>query len=149
MDKDDLQANRVKGDSMAKKLDKTRGGAHWLASEVEKLRALNPNSDYLGALNSFEAVSDGIQMVKQTLDAMYEHYEVVPKRIVSQNRIQDMSLLTSSKRDEAVTRSDNETKASVLPKLFGLTEKDLRDSDEKLDDVVNNIRRANDLCKET
>ena len=148
MEKDDIQGSRSKGDSMAKKLEKTRGNAHWLANEVEKLRALNPNSEYLGALNSFESVSDGVQMVKETLDSMYEHYEVVPKRIVSQNRIQDMSILISSKRDEAIVRHESETKSTVLPKLFGLTEKELKNSEDKLDNAVNQIRKSNDSWKE-
>ena len=73
--------------SMSQKIEKTKNNTQWLAAEIEKMRSLNPNSEYLSVLNSFQLVSDGIQKVKETLDPTYDHYEVLPRKIDGKSRV--------------------------------------------------------------
>ena len=72
------------------------------------MRMLNPNTEYLKLLNNFELVSDGIQKVKETLDPMFDHYEVLPKKIVGEDKITVVTTLTGAKRDEGLKRVESE-----------------------------------------
>lgn len=132
MENEDMGGGRVGSDSLATKLNKTMGNAQWLAQEIGKMRRLDPNSNYNHVLNSFEHVSDGIQKVKETLDPMYDHYEVVPKKIVTENKINDMTTLISPKKDDGLKRHEVKVKREVMEKLFGIEDKEVDVSDHRI-----------------
>lgn len=102
MDSDKFGASKQSraNESMSNKLEKTKAVSSWLVTEMDKMSAINSNSKYQAVVNSFEVVSDGIQQIKETIDPMYDHYEVLPKKIVTQNRIVDMMNLICPKRSE-------------------------------------------------
>ena len=84
-----MSAKTGKG-AMVSRLAKTKDSTAWLCKEMDKMAGLNPTTEYSTLTNRFEVVSDGIQKVKETLDPMFDHYEVMPKKIVTQNKIIDM-----------------------------------------------------------
>ena len=137
--------------ALSQKLEKTKNNTQWLGKEIEKMRMLNPNSDYMTVLNSFQFASEGIQKVKETLDPMFDHYEVLPTKIVTQDKINDMTALISSNRDESLKRYEADVNTDQLHRLYGATEKDLQNStsDHKLTEIYKKVTVRNDSCRHT
>lgn len=131
--------NNKESSGLAGKLEKTKSNSQWLSGEINKMRSLNPRTEYMSVLNSFQLVAEGIEKVKETLDPIYDNYVVVPKKIVGQDKINQTVTLVGSKRDEGLKRYESKVMNESLGKLFNLTEKDLQKSEHHMNHVYKQV----------
>ena len=80
----------------------------------------------MSVLSAFQLAAEGVQKVKDTIDPSYDHYEVLPKKIVTGDKINDMAALVSARRDEGVRRAEKEMLDDELYKLFETSERELK-----------------------
>ena len=144
----DLSASKSGQGAMVARLSKTKDSTAWLCKEMDQMAGLNPNTEYSTLTTRFEVVSDGIHKVKETLDPMFDHYEVMPKKIVTPNKIIDMMNLICPKRDENLMKQEDQIKAEVLPQLLNVTETQLNQNDEVLNSLFRKIMIKNDNSKQ-
>lgn len=124
MDKDSSKA--TKADNFSKSLTKTKTNSQYLASELAKMRMLSFSSSAMSVLSAFEIASEGVQKVKETIDPSYAHYEVLPKKIITADKINDIAALVSSRRDDGVRRDEKEMLDDQLYRLFETSERELK-----------------------
>ncbi|CAI2381003.1 unnamed protein product [Moneuplotes crassus] len=134
---------------LSSKLGKTKTHCQYIKEKMEKMKLLNSKSEYLKVLNSFELVSEDIQKIKETLDPMYHHYEVLPKKTVGADKIPIVADLVGSKRDETLKRKEAEVNEKCLKQLFDTTEKELRNNHNKMGDVQKHIIQRNNSVRDT
>ena len=145
MEKDDH--TRPGMGTLSSKLEKTNNDCKWLMGELDRMRGLNPNSEYITVLSAFQHTAEGIEKV--SLDPVYDQYEVVPKKIVAPDKVGAANMLVGSRRDEGMKRHEKDTNNEVLSKLFKCTEKDLRTNEQQLNHVYKEVCVRSDSCRST
>mmetsp|Transcript_32673 Transcript_32673/g.28932 ORF Transcript_32673/g.28932 Transcript_32673/m.28932 type:complete len:212 (-) Transcript_32673:214-849(-) len=131
------------------KLDKTKTNFQWIASQIENLKTLNPNTEYLKILNNYEIVSEGIHKVKETLDPMFDHYEAVPKKILGADKPGISVSLLGVKRDEGLVKNETKIIKDNLAKLFGTTQQEIVGEERKMNNVFKQVCIRSDSCRDT
>ena len=135
MEKENISSFKNDSNEMKAKLMKTKDICTWLVKEMDTMFALNHKSEYTKVVNKFELVSDGIQQVKDSLDPMYDHYEVVPTKLVTNDKVNELMMLIHPRRHENLIKHEEAVMSQQFPKLFKKTQKELEEDQSVLYDT--------------
>ena len=78
---------------------------------------------------------------------MFDHYEVLPKKLVGNDKLSIVSALVGAKREEDLKRNEDEVNKEGLKKLFKTTEKELAKDETVMNNVFRQICVRNDECR--